>query len=148
VNSIRDGVTALDTNEFIFGLRDTPDYPACRILLFERLPELTIYVPLQIVIELQRNLSNDEMRGLFLALATARTVRWDYAPAPPLLVRQWEQRGAKKGDAVIAAHLEGAGVRYFVSENRHFLAELPALPFSVLTSAEAIRLLDGETTTI
>ena len=51
MNSIRDGVTALDTNEFIFGLRDTPDYPACRRLLFESLPGLTIYMPLQIMID-------------------------------------------------------------------------------------------------
>jgi putative toxin-antitoxin system antitoxin component (TIGR02293 family) len=29
--------------------------------------------------------------------------------------------GAKKGDAVIAAHLEAADIRYFISENRHFL---------------------------
>ena len=49
--------------------------------------------------------------------------------------------GAKKGDAAIAAHLEAANIRYFISENRHFLAELPALPFKVLSSEEAVQLL-------
>jgi hypothetical protein len=137
-------VTALDTNEFIFGLRSSLDYPSCRVLLFERLSELIIYVPLQIVIELQRNLSEDEVRGLFLALARARTVRWDYAPAPQEAVRRWEHRGAKKGDAVIAAHLEAAGVSFFISENRHFLAELSDMPFVVLTSAEALQHLEAD----
>ena len=56
-------------------------------------------------------------------------------------MRRWEQRGAKKGDAVIAAHLEIAGVRYFISENRHFIAEITNLPFKVLTSEETLRLL-------
>ena len=57
------------------------------------------------------------------------------------LVRQWEQRGAKKGDAVISAHLEGAAISYLVSENRDFLKALPELPFTVLSSEEALRLL-------
>ena len=69
---------------------------------------------------------------------------WDYAPARIERIRQWEQRGAKKGDAVITAHLEVAAMRYLVSENRDFLKELPALPFTVLSSEEAVRLL-GET---
>jgi len=58
------------------------------------------------------------------------------------LVRRWQQHGAKKGDAVIAAHLEFAGAGYLISENRHFLAELTGLPFQVITSEEAVRLLD------
>ena len=33
-------------------------------------------------------------------------------------------------------------MRYFISENRHFLTELRDLPFEVLTSEEAVRLLD------
>jgi hypothetical protein len=42
---------------------------------------------------------------------------------------------------VIAAHLEATGIHYFVSENRHFLAELSGLPFLVLSSEEVVRLL-------
>jgi hypothetical protein len=72
----------------------------------------------------------------------AHTVTWDYAPARGDLVRYWEQHGAKKGDAVITAHLEAATIRYLVSENRDFLLELPALPFTVLSSEEAVRLLE------
>jgi len=81
------------------------------------------------------------MRRVLLAVMKARAVTWDYAPAPLELVRTWEQRGAKKGDAVIADHLEIAGVYYFISENRHFIAEITNLPFKVLTSEETLRLL-------
>ena len=142
MNSIRNDIVALDTNEFIFALRREPSHPASDVLVFDKLNELKIYVPLQILVELQRNLNSSEMRGLLLALSRAREVIWDYAPAPIELVINWEQRGAKKGDAVIAAHLEAARVRYFISENRHFLFELSDLPFEVLTGEQALQLLN------
>jgi hypothetical protein len=81
------------------------------------------------------------MRGVLRALLRAKAVTWDYAPAPAELIARWEQEGAKKGDAVIAAHLEAAQIRYFVSENRHFLTELSASPFQVLRSEAAVQLL-------
>ncbi len=139
MNSIRDEPVALDTNVFVFALRKDANYPACETLLFDKLNELQVYVPLQVFVELQHNLTDNEMRGVLRALVRAKTVTWDYAPVPLDLVAQWEQRGAKKGDAVIAAYLEATNIRYFVSENRHFLAELPALPFEVLSSEEAVR---------
>ena len=141
MNSIRDALVALDTNEFIFAIRKDSNYPFCETLLFDKLDQLKVYLPLQVLIELQRNLSESEMRGILLALTKTHTITWDYAPAAPELVAQWQQRGAKLGDAVIAAHLEAANVWYFISENRHFLAELSNLPFNVLTSEEAVRLL-------
>ena len=141
MNSIRDEVVALDTNEFIFALRRDADHPACEILLFDKLNELHVYMPLQVLIELQRKLRTSEMRAVLLALTKAKAVNWDYAPAPFELVSQWERRGAKKGDAVIAAHLEAAAIRYLVSENRDFLVDLPNLPFEALTAEKAVQLL-------
>jgi hypothetical protein len=132
---------ALDTNVFIFALRKEPTYPACETLLFDKLNELQVYMPLQIFVELQRNLTGSEMRRVLRVLTMAQVVTWDYIPARVDLIRQWEQRGAKKGDAVITAHLEAAAIRYLVSENRDFLMELPALPFTVLSSEEAVQLL-------
>ncbi len=142
MSSIRDEAVGLDTNEFVFALRRDASHPACETLLFDRLDDLNVYLPLQILAELQRNLSVAEMRGVLRALARAGSITWDYAPARLELIAQWEQRGAKKGDAVIAAHLEAGHVRYFISENRHFLTELSDLPFEVLTSEDAVRLLD------
>ncbi len=135
MTSIRDEAVAVDTNVWIFALRKEPTYPACETLLFDKLPDL------QIFLELQRNLTAGEMRRVVLALTRARTATWDYTPARLDLIRQWEQRGAKKGDAVISAHLEEAAISYLVSENRDFLKALPGLPFTVLGSEEAVRLL-------
>ena len=126
---------------FIFALRKEPGYPACETLLFDKLSKLRVYMPLQIFIELQRNLTSNEMRRIMRALAMAHGVTWDYTPAPADRIRQWEQRGATKGDAVITAHLEASIARYLVSENRDFLVALPSLPFTVLSSAEAVQLL-------
>ncbi len=140
MSSIRGETVALDTNVFIFALRKEPDYPACETLLFDKLAALQVYMSLQIFLELQRNLTASEMRRVARALTMAQAVTWDYVPARMDLIRQWEQRGAKKGDAAIAAHLEGAAIRYLVSENRDFLKELPALPFTVLSSEEAVAL--------
>ena len=61
MNSIRDETIALDTNVFIFALRKEVAYPTCEILLFDKLPQLKMHVPLQVLIELQRNLSDSEM---------------------------------------------------------------------------------------
>jgi predicted nucleic acid-binding protein len=143
VNSIRDERVALDANVFIFALRKEPNYPACETLLFDKLNALQVYMPLQIFLELQRNLTGSEMRRVVRALAMAHAVTWDYTPARRDHIEQWEQRGAKKGDAVITAHLEAATIRYLVSENRDFLLELPGLPFTVLSSEEAVRILEG-----
>lgn len=139
--SIRDELVTVDTNVWIFALRKESAYPSCETLLFGSLPDLQIYMPLQIFLELQRNLTTGEMRRFILALTRAQSVAWDYTPARSDLIRQWEQRGAKKGDAAIAAHLEGAAIRYLVSENRDFLKGLPELPFTVLSSHETIQLL-------
>ena len=141
MNSIQDEVVSLDTNEFIFALRKDASHPACEILLFDKLDQLKIHLLLRILLELQHNLTDEEMRRVLLAVMKARAVTWDYAPAPLELLRTWQQRGAKKGDAIIAAHLEVARVRYFISENRHFIAEITNLPFKVLTSEETLRLL-------
>jgi predicted nucleic acid-binding protein len=143
MNSIQDEVIALDTNEFIFALRQEPSHASCETLLFDKLPELRIYMPLQVLVELQRNLNLDEMRGIFLVLNRSKTIQWDYAPAPLPLIAKWEGKGAKKGDAVIAAHLENAKIPYLVSENRDFLVEIPDLPFKVITAAEVVKRLES-----
>ena len=43
---------------------------------------------------------------------------------------------------MMTAHLEMATIHYVVSKNRDYLMELPALSFTVLSSEEAVRLLE------
>jgi hypothetical protein len=62
VNSIRGEAGALDTNVFIFALCQEPNFPACETLLFDTLNAFQVYVPRQIFLELQHNLTASEMR--------------------------------------------------------------------------------------
>lgn len=131
---------ALDTNEYIFGLRRVRGYIACTVLLFEKLPELSLYVPAQVLAELRQNLVEDEMTDIYIALDKAKSVQIDYSPVVSELVQTWEAKGAKKGDAVIAAKLDEAGISLLVSENRHFLSEISDLPFSVLSAQQFLNI--------
>ncbi|MEB3232023.1 MAG: type II toxin-antitoxin system VapC family toxin [Leptolyngbyaceae bacterium] len=141
MSSIQTEQVAIDTNEFIFALRQTPSHPFCRQLMFSKLSELNLYMPFQVLAELQRNLTAEEMRGIFFLLRQAKSVQWDYTLPDAKVVAKWKARGAKKGDAVISASLEVAGIRYLISENRHFLSEISDLPFQVLSSEAVIRVL-------
>jgi predicted nucleic acid-binding protein len=62
----------LDTNVFIFALRTESNHPACETLLFDKLTEIQVYMPLQIFLELQRNLTASEMRRVVRALTMAK----------------------------------------------------------------------------
>ena len=53
MTSIRDEAVVVDINVGIFALRKEPTYLACEILLFDKIPDLQIYMPLQIFLELQ-----------------------------------------------------------------------------------------------
>jgi len=57
----------LDTNVWIFGLRNQPDRPTCTQVL-RSLNRLHVKVPRQVLLELRANLSRDEMGGLFRLL--------------------------------------------------------------------------------
>ena len=140
---LADEFIALDTNQYVLALRRDPRFPNCASLLFQHVDKLCVHVPLQVLKELHRNLSRRELRRVFGALEVAQECRIDYALGDIGRVTHWEQMGAKKGDAVIVAQLEAAGVRFLVSENRHFLSEVEGLPFEVLTSEQVLRQLNG-----
>lgn len=62
--TIRNERVALDTNVWIFGLRHHPELPACALLL-ERLGQIKVILPRQVLRELQANLTEIELRTLF-----------------------------------------------------------------------------------
>jgi hypothetical protein len=95
MNSIREELVTLDTNQFIFALRRDNNYPNCQILLFEKLNQLKIYQPLQVLIELQHNLNDSEIRGVMFALTKAKNVSWDYSLAP---LRSDQKMATKRGE--------------------------------------------------
>jgi predicted nucleic acid-binding protein len=101
----------LDTNVWIFGLRNVPERPACAQLL-RRLPDLFVKVPRQILLELRANLSHEEMGDFFRLVnrhPEQRKISWDKVQAA--LIHKYQQRGCKLGDATVSAHLEVSGVK-------------------------------------
>ncbi len=103
----------LDTNVWIFGLRRDDEFPACAHLL-------------------------DRMRDFYrLVNQYPEFIGLSWEPAPTELVEFYEQRGCRKGDAVIAAHAEASGTRTIVSENRQFLQTIKDLPVELVTAEEA-----------
>ena len=143
MSSIRNELVAIDTNVYVFAIRPEVHRPECAALVLEHLRELRVFVPLEVYVEIQRNLRPDELR-MWLRSLRASAAERGYEPAERKRRMYWEQQGAKKGDAVIITQLEAAGIRFLVSENRHFLAEVPNLPFEVLSAAEALAQLNAD----
>lgn len=129
----------LDTNIWIFGLRNQPDQPACTHIL-RWLHWLYVKVPRQVLLELYANLRGEEMGRLFRLLnryPDRRDIHWEKVELS--LIHKYQQLGCKLGDAAIAAHMEVLGVEILVSENRDFLYEIKGLPFRVLRAEDILR---------
>lgn len=136
--SIRDEWIVLDTNVWIFGLRQDPNLPACTELL-ENLNRLHVVLPRQILQELQANLVEDELKALFRLLTRIPIApKIDWQKVDHTIVAKYQRSGCKLGDAVVAAHLEELGVKILVTENRDFLEEIPGLPFRRLKASQAM----------
>lgn len=83
-------------------------------------------------------LAEDEMRDLYgLINQHPEFIELNWEPAPIERVKFYEDRGCRKGDAVIAAHAEALGAEIIISENRQFLETLSGLSIKVLTARKA-----------
>jgi len=129
----------LDTNIWIFGLRDQKEKPSCKQLL-QTVSLLHVKIPFQIFLELQANLNDRELNRFFRLIylhADHLDLSWEKADLH--LVRKYQKLGCKLGDAAISAHLEAMKIETLVSENRDFLEEIEGLPFRVLRAEDALR---------
>ncbi len=143
MSSIRTDPVAVDANEYVFAIRGSAEFPACARLL-RRLPQLSIVMPLQTLHELHRNLYPEEVDQVFVLLKEARELTRDFMPADQAVVETFLGMGARPGDARLIAQLVSAQIGWLISENRHFLTELPNLPFRVANAEQALRLLDED----
>jgi len=110
----------LDTNVWVFGLRHDISFPACAQLL-DRIGSFSALIPLQVLKELNLALTEDEMRDFYrLVNQYSEFIELSWEPATAEQVKSFEQRGCRKGDAVIAAHAETLGAKVIVIENRQF----------------------------
>ena len=104
-------------------------------------------IPLQVLKELNLALTADEMRDFYRLVnqySEFIEVNWERLASEQ--IKQYEERGCRKGDAVIAAHAELSGIRTVVSENRQFLQTLKGLPIEIITADEAAARLQGFST--
>ena len=143
MSDILTDAVALDTNVCVFAIRGGECAP-CEQLVLRNLGRLHWAIPPQVIVELNHNLDGTEIRALFAVFRRAGARRIDVPRAPIDSAERFEKLGAKKGDALIAAELDAAGVRWLISENLHFLSAIEDLPFTVLSAADALALLQSE----
>jgi predicted nucleic acid-binding protein len=133
----------LDTNVWIFGLRRDTAFPACAELL-DRLGSFSVLIPLQVMKELNVALAEDEMQAFYEMINHYPDhIDLNWQAASPERIRFYQNRGCRKGDAVIAAHAEQSGIGIIVSENRQFLQTLTNLPIKIVNATEAAARLDS-----
>jgi predicted nucleic acid-binding protein len=129
----------LDTNIWVFGLRRDFSFPACARLL-DRIGLFFVLIPLQVLKELNLVLSEAEIQDFYrLVNQYSDFIELSWDPVMVEQVRSYEERGCRKGDAVIAAHAEASGITTIVSENRQFLQAIQDLPIKIITPREAER---------
>lgn len=136
--NIRNSRIVLDTNVWIYGLRQDPTHPGCSELL-EKLRAFTVIIPRQVLVELQVNLSPQEYQEfwqLINAYPARIEISWD--PAPQDRLDRYRRLGCRRGDAAVAALTESIGAEALVTENREFLRDVPDLPFRILSSSDLL----------
>ncbi|MCP4112562.1 MAG: type II toxin-antitoxin system VapC family toxin [Desulfobacteraceae bacterium] len=113
-------VISLDTNIWIFGFPGGDTF--CEKIILN-LPRFDTIVPNQVRCELERNLPRQYMKR-FYQLALESGVQFDFEHVPETYIAMFEQKGLKKGDAIIGAFCEWRRVDIIVSDNRDFLSGL------------------------
>jgi predicted nucleic-acid-binding protein len=112
-------------------------FPDCARLL-DRIGSFLVLVPLQVLKELSLVLTEGEVRDFYkLVNQYSEFIELSWEPVTTEQIKAYEQRGCRKGDAVIAAHSEVSGIRTVISENRQFLQTLKGLPIELINAEEA-----------
>ena len=120
----------IDSNQFIFGLSGTD---ASSEMVLKLLPRLEAVIPRLILKEVTRNLKQAQIKALYALLKKAPHVTVVEDPVPIKLVEKYVALGLReKADAIIGAFSEWQGVKYIISDNRHFLDELHSSAFEVV----------------
>lgn len=122
---------SLDTNVFIFGLRKIDAWAS---LIVQHLFQFDVSISFQVERELQKNLTEEEFREFYDLIELVSTIHISYQSPDEQLLSQYRQLGLKTGDAMIAAFCEQEAIEIFISENRHFLQELPQHSFEIWDS--------------
>jgi predicted nucleic acid-binding protein len=123
---------SLDTNIWIFGLVGGDRF--CEKIL-SNLPRFQIFIPDQVRAELERNLSDFDMKK-FYQTVLRHGVQLDFERVPSTALATFKEKGLKKGDIEIGAFCEWRKIDILVSDNRDFLKALPPNQYFEVMSAE------------
>ena len=77
------------------------------------------------------------MQSLELINQHPELIELSWQPARLERITFYQNRGCRKGDAVIAAHAEALGIKTIISENRQFLQTLSEMSTELITASEA-----------
>jgi hypothetical protein len=128
----------IDSCVFIRGIQQ--DDPAV-VQLFNLLgPQLVLTIPRLVAREVSRNLIAPTQTRLFFSLFDDPEVALivDELPPYPLITKYIGLGLPAKADAFIGAFAEWLKVDYLISDNRHFLRDLQADAFKVLSPTEFV----------
>ena len=124
-------IISLDTNVVIFGLRSIDSFA---VTLLKNLFQFDAKISIQVERELRENLTKNEFHKFYDLIGLTSTVHIIYQPTDDRPLAFYRQLGLKTGDAKIAAFCEQEGIEILISENRHFLEELPKHSFQIINS--------------
>jgi predicted nucleic acid-binding protein len=113
---------SLDTNVWIFGI--VGSNPFCEKILLH-LSQFDVVVPNQVRVELERNLSQKNLKK-FYYFVHEFDVTLNNERIPEIYITMFEEKGLKKGDAIIGGFAEWKKVDKIISGNRDFLRGLSA----------------------
>jgi len=122
---------SLDTNIFIFGIRNIDPYT---VAILKNLYKFNTAISAQIEKEIRNNISLYELNEFYQLIYPLANFEIIYDQPDPAIVKQYQNMELKKGDAIIAAFCYSAGISIFLSENRHFLQKLQKQPFEIIDS--------------
>ena len=122
----------IDSCVFIRGIR-TADTTIIQVLAAVG-PRLQLYIPRLVAQEVTRNLrSPQQVRQFYQIFHQVSFAFIIDDPVPESLVNKYTALGLPaKADAFIGAFAEWMGVRYLISDNRHFLRALRTDAFKVV----------------
>ena len=102
------------------------------MLILKHLFRFEVCLSEQVERELRRNLAASEFRRFYELVGMLPTFFVAYQPVDDDILQLYRVFGLKTGDAKIAAFCEQERIKLFISENRHFLRELPERTFEIV----------------
>lgn len=133
----------LDTNQFIFGLRDEKEFCADIVKLsgikFTALASTTI---LEEVFERLKELEGKDFASLAIHIIKNLGIEViDDKLVPKEIIQKYKNKGAKDADSVIAAFTEFVNADFLVTENRHFLKEIKINEFKTIKAEDFMKVI-------